>query len=434
MYTNILWFRKNLRIHDNPALLKASRASARLVCVFIYDEVIHYEQHGVRSLGPYRAKFLWDSLIELRQALLAIGNDLIILKGDATEELEKLAKHVHAKTIIAPHESGHCEQLQDTAIKKFCELEIVGGATLLDINELPSEPASLPNSYVLFRRIVETNWDDKPWAVPVCCEAPSMLPAQPENLTVETLDNNPVTNSRAPSDKAVVTFTGGEKAALARLQHYLWESNGLENYKETRNQLLGSDYSSKLAPWLANGCLSARHVYHEVRRYEKERLQNESTRWLICQLLWRDYYHFASFKHGADLFLGGGMRGQSCSKKKVSINDSEAIHKWCHGKTGQRFVDANMTELLETGYMSNRGRQSVALYLIREQGLDWRLGASWFEHYLVDFEPCNNYGNWNFQAGIGHDIKKCNGFKIEEEARKHDPKGSYQDYWLGSSS
>lgn len=434
MHTNILWFRKNLRIHDNPALLKASQSSARLVCVFIYDEVIHYEQHGVQSLGPYRAKFLWDSLTTLRESLQALGNDLVILKGDAAKELEKLAEQVHAKTIIAPHECGYCEQLQDTAIKKFCELEIVGGNTLLEVNDLPSEPASLPNSYVLFRRIIETNWDDKPWAVPSCCDTPSTLPPQPENLTFKTIDSNPIENSRDASNKAAMTFTGGEKAALARLKHYLWESNGLENYKETRNQLLGSDYSSKLAPWLANGSLSPRHVYHEVRRFETERLQNESTRWLICQLLWRDYYHFASYKHGADLFLGGGMRGQSCPKKKVSITDSEAIQKWCHGKTGQRFVDANMIELLETGYMSNRGRQSVALYLIREQGLDWRLGASWFEHYLLDFEPCNNYGNWNFQAGIGHDIKKCNGFKIEDEARKHDPKNLYQDYWLGSSS
>jgi len=435
MHTNILWFRKNLRIHDNPALLRASESSAeRLICVFIYDEIIHYEQHGVQSLGPYRAKFLWDSLIELKQSLQALGNDLIILKGDATEVLEDLVEQSNTKTIIAPHECGYCEQLQDTAIQKFCNLEIVGGATLLNIDSLPSEPASLPNSYVLFRRIIETNWDEQPWAVSECCGSPRKLPAQPNNLTLDSVTSDPIDDSCQASDKAVITFTGGETAALERLNTYLWVGNSLENHKETRNQLLGSNYSSKLAPWLANGCLSARQVFLEIRRFEKERFQNESTRWLICQLLWRDYYHFASYKHGVDLFLGGGMRGQSCLKKKIAIDECETIQKWCHGKTGQRFVDANMTELLQTGFMSNRGRQSVSLYLIRELGLDWRLGASWFERYLIDFEPCNNYGNWNFQAGVGHDIKKCNGFKIEEEARKHDPEGLYQDYWLGSSS
>ena len=434
MQTNILWFRKNLRLHDNPALLRASESSERLICVFVYDEVIHYEQHGVQSLGPYRANFLWESLVALRGALQKLGNELIILKGDAADVLKDLVTQTNAKKIFAPHECGYCEQLQETAVKKFCEFEIVGGATLLDINTLPSEPASLPNSYILFRRMIETNWDEQPWSVPACCDTPTKLPPQPESITIQGLEENPVSDSRTSSDRAVMQFNGGEEAALSRLSTYMWSGNAFENYKETRNQLLGEDYSSKLSPWLANGCLSPRHVYHEVRRFEKEKLENESTRWLVCQLLWRDYYHFASYKHGGDLFLGGGMRGQSCSKKEISISQTEKIQNWCNAKTGQRFVDANMTELLETGYMSNRGRQSVALYLVRDLGQDWRLGASWFEHYLLDFEPCNNYGNWNFQAGIGHDIRKANGFKIESEANRHDPEGTYQNYWLGSVS
>lgn len=434
MHTNILWFRKNLRIHDNPALLKASESSERLVCVFVYDEIIHYEQHGVESLGPYRASFLWESLVSLRKALKELGNDLIILKGDAAEVLQALTEETNAKTIFAQHEGGYCEQLQETAITKLCELQIVGGTTLLDIDTLPSEPASLPNSYILFRRIIEENWDKQPWAISRCCDTPKNLPLQPENLITAGLEENPVEDSRPQSQKAAFTFKGGEEAALERLNSFIWNENGLENYKETRNQLLGENYSSKLSPWLANGCLSPRFVYHEIRKFEKERLENESTRWLICQLLWRDYYHFATYKHGSDLFLGGGMRGQSSSKKKISISQTEKIQNWCQGNTGQRFVDANMKELLETGYMSNRGRQSVALYLVRDLGQDWRLGASWFEHYLLDFEPSNNYGNWNFQAGIGHDIRKSNGFKINEEAKRHDPEGAYQDYWLGSTS
>ncbi len=433
MKTTILWFRKNLRIHDNPALLRASESSDRLVCVFIYDEVIHYEQHGVQSLGPYRAKFLWDSLMELRASLQALGNDLLILKGDAVKVLQNVAEQSGSNTIIAPHECGYCEQLQETAIKKSCDLEIVGGGTLLDINKLPSEYSCLPNSYVLFRRIIESNWAEQPWAVPECSQTPEALPPQPENLNISSLMSDPVKGSRYPSPKAVIPFEGGEKAALERLAIFTTSENGLASYLETRNQLLGSNYSSKLSPWLANGCLSPRYFYHAIRKFETEQLQNESTRWAICQLLWRDYYHFTSFKHGADLFLGGGMRGQSCSKRKITIADCDLIQNWCNAKTGRPFVDANMTELLETGYMSNRGRQLVALYLVRELGIDWRLGASWFEHYLLDFDPCNNYGNWNFQAGIGHDIKKCNGFNIDDEAKKHDPQGLYQDYWLGSS-
>ena len=121
MQTNILWFRKNLRLHDNPALLRASESSERLICVFVYDEVIHYEQHGVQSLGPYRANFLWESLVALRGALQKLGNELIILKGDAADVLKDLVTQTNAKKIFAP------------------------------------------NSYIWFRRMIETNWDEQPW-------------------------------------------------------------------------------------------------------------------------------------------------------------------------------------------------------------------------------------------------------------------------------
>ena len=90
-----------------------------------------------------------------------------------------------------------------------------------------------------------------------------------------------------------------------------------------------------------------------------------------------------------------------------------------------------MKELLETGYLSNRARQCSSAYFVKEMGADWRLGASWFEHLLVDFEPCNNYGNWNFQSGIGHDVKKLANFSIDLEAQRYDPEQTYQNYWLG---
>ena len=430
---SILWFRKNLRIHDNPALLAASKSSKRLLCVFIYDEVIHYQQHGIESLGPYRAEFLWNSLLDLRQSLQALGNDLLILKGNASVVLKELVEKTGARTLYAPYECGYCERLQDNAIKQFCDLKLVGGATLLNINDLPTDPATLPNSYIIFRRLIEKNWEAGTSTVADCCESPTKLPEVLPMPQLEDITENPVADSRPVSAKAVLNFKGGEQAGLQRLNDFMWEGTALESYKQTRNQSLGSDYSSKLSPWIANGCLSARFVYHEIRRYEAERLSNESTHWMICELLWRDYYHFSSIKHGADLFLHDGAQGPNCSKRPVNKTNKTKAQNWCNAKTGQPFIDAHMTELLETGYMSNRGRQCVSAYFVRTLGLDWRLGASWFEHFLLDFEPCNNYGNWNFQAGIGHDSKNLRNFDVEVEAKRYDPNGSYQAYWLDSA-
>ncbi|RVU83290.1 DASH family cryptochrome [Leucothrix sargassi] len=429
--TNILWFRKNLRIHDNPTLLKAIEQSDTLVCVFIYDEVIHYKQHGVESLGPFRAHFLWESLTALKQALQDLGSDLLILEGDAVLTLSSLYKEIDAGTIFAQQECGFCENEQEAELAKKCHLDLVDMATLLTCKQLPFDKNSLPNNFVVFRRLIEQKWSLNETQITECSSSPASMPPIPEKLQTQSLNENPATNSRAPSEKAAFKFEGSEASALKRLKTFVWDTDLLRNYRDTCNELLGANFSSKLSPWIANGSLSVRHVYHEIRRFEQEHGDNDSTRWAICELLWRDFFHFNSLKHGASLFAKGGVQSNKNCKKQIDISECELVKRWSNAETGYRFLDACMTELLETGYLSNRGRQSVSAYFVKEMGADWRLGASWFEHILIDFEPCNNYGNWNFQSGIGHDVKKLANFSIELEGKRHDPDGRYQNYWLG---
>jgi deoxyribodipyrimidine photo-lyase len=162
----------------------------------------------------------------------------------------------------------------------------------------------------------------------------------------------------------VLTFSGGERAALSRLRHYFWESEALSRYKQTRNGLLGPDYSSKLSPWLANGSVSPRTVYREVRRYERERAKNDSTYWFIFELTWRT------------------------------------------GDTGRGFIDANMREIAAKGFMSNRGRQNVASFLARDLEVNWVMGAEYFESMLIDYDPASNYGNWTYTVGVGTDPRE----------------------------
>lgn len=160
---------------------------------------------------------------------------------------------------------------------------------------------------------------------------------------------------------AVLQFKGGEHEAFDRLKHYLWKTDLLATYKETRNGLLGADYSSKFSPWLANGTLSPRKIYHEVKSYEEQRKKNNSTYWLIFELIWRDYFRFSAWRFGDKIFKAGGIQ----DKNRNWETNRKNFDKWANAETGIPFIDANMRELNHTGFMSNRGRQNVASFWLR---------------------------------------------------------------------
>jgi deoxyribodipyrimidine photo-lyase len=228
--------------------------------------------------------------------------------------------------------------------------------------------------------------------------------------------------------RAALAFKGGETAALDRLSHYFFERRLLERYKETRNGLVGADYSSKFSPWLALGCLSPRYVYQQVKAYEAQYVANDSTYWLVFELLWRDFFRFVFWRHENALFQHKGLQQLGDPRPPRAINE-EALERWRMGNTGIPFVDANMFELLHTGFMSNRGRQNVASYLVHVLGCDWRWGAEWFESQLVDYDPCSNWGNWAYIAGAGND-PRSRYFNVLKQANDYDPKGAFVRHWI----
>jgi len=227
-------------------------------------------------------------------------------------------------------------------------------------------------------------------------------------------------------EKGVLRFNGGAKAAKDQVKAYIWDKDLLRNYKETRNGLLGGDYSSKFSPWLAMGCISPRVIYQEVQRYEQERVKNSSTYWLIFELLWRDYFQFIAHKHREKLFRKGGI----INRELPLSQDKQLFEAWKEGATGIPFVDANMRELKQTGFMSNRGRQNVASFLVKDLGLDWRMGAAYFESILLDYDVCSNWGNWNYVAGVGNDPRKHRYFNVVSQSRRYDPKGAFIKHWI----
>ena len=225
--------------------------------------------------------------------------------------------------------------------------------------------------------------------------------------------------------RSAFPFRGGEKAALERLNYYFWESQKLSYYKKTRNGLVGTDYSSKFSPWLANGSLSARTIYQQVRKYEKQVRKNQDTYWLIFELIWRDYFKYISLKHGNKIFFEGGIKDRNYNWG----HSDEKLQKWIEGRTDCDFVNANMLELGETGWMSNRGRQNVASYWAKEWEQDWRTGAAYFESLLLDYDVHSNWGNWMYNSGVGNDPRDRK-FNTSLQAERYDPSGKYRRTWL----
>ncbi|RXK40197.1 hypothetical protein M231_02471 [Tremella mesenterica] len=258
---------------------------------------------------------------------------------------------------------------------------------------------------------------------------------------------------------SAVPFEGGEKAALERLDDYVGHEDGkgwigggkAKQYKATRNGMIGEGFSTKFSCWLSLGCLSAREIgwrvgglLGKVDRKDKDTYNN--VYWIIFELLWRDFFQSTVYKYSLSskysLFLPKGFseqintypRSQRPNPQEWHYpnweNEDDPARRWCEGRTGVPFVDANMRELRETGWMSNRGRQNVASFLVKDLYVDWRVGAEFFEMHLVDYDTCSNWGNWQYQAGVGNDPRSSRQFNPLKQAKDYDPKNDYTKLWL----
>ncbi len=423
-----VWFRTDLRVVDHAPLIEAARKGAVscVVCLDPRDE----EPSRVRGLvrrGPWRARFLREALTDLRDQLRALGGELLIRRGWPEEVLPELARQegwsaLHFHELVGTEEQ-RAEAAVRAAMPASCSVRGWWGLTLVDPSELPFAVDQTPELFTRFRKLVERgDGFPEPLPAPRSPLRRPQAPAEPgdlpsvEELGCAGLEDDP---------RAVLRFRGGSRAAAQRVQTYVWDEDRLKGYKQTRNGLVGADYSSKLSPWLALGCVSARQVQAEVERYERERVRNGSTYWLTFELLWRDYFQLIAAKHGAALFRASGLQGI----ERPWQRDEDGFEAWCAGRTGVPLVDANMRELARSGFMSNRGRQIVASFLTKNLGIDWRWGAEWFESQLLDFDVASNWGNWNYSAGVGNDARGFRYFDIATQASKYDRRGRHARLW-----
>lgn len=429
---NIYWFRNDLRLHDNEGFLKATQKADEVLPVFVFDpRTFEKTTLGFRKTGVYRPRFILESVADLRASLREKGGDLLVRIGEPERILAELAQQydvseLHLSKEIAQEETD----VESSLSKRLKQLNVDMGftwmSTLYHVRDLPFAINRLPEVFTDFRKKVE-----KGVAVRSTVAEPERvtLPADYEAGEIPTLAELGFSAEEIaqPDSRDVLDYRGGETAGLQRLHDYLWESDNIATYKETRNGLLGADYSSRFSAWLSLGCMSPRRIYEEVKRYEVERTANDSTYWLIFELLWRDFFHFVMLRWGTRLFKPSGLK---LDKDKRWRHDRALFEKWKTGQTGVPFVDANMREIAATGYMSNRGRQNVASFLAHDLDIDWTWGAAWFESLLIDYDVCSNWGNWNYVAGVGNDPRQDRYFNPYSQATRYDENGDYVKYWL----
>jgi len=424
----LIWFRHDLRLHDHEPLEQALRENAQIIPVYCFDpRQFAQTSFGFAKTGVFRTQFLLESVADLRNSLLQLGSNLLLRSGFPEEILPALARELKIHALYFQGEATSEELAVETALENALSLINVKvnrfwGTTLYHSGDLPFDISQVPELFTKFRQSIE-----KTARVKDTLPTPQKLPKLPivEVGKLPQLSDFGIERSELDS-RAVLPFRGGETAGLARLNHYFWGKDCLKDYKLTRNGMLGADYSSKFSPWLALGCLSPRFIYKQVQEYEAKRVKNDSTYWLIFELLWRDFFRFICAKHGNKIFRKSGLQGIRIPWHE----DGERFKLWQAGKTGFPLVDANMREIAATGFMSNRGRQNVASFLTKNLGINWQMGAEWFESLLIDYDVCSNWGNWNYTAGVGNDARGFRYFNIAKQSRDYDPNGEYIRYWL----
>ncbi len=429
-----------LRLDDQPALHEAvalarRQPGSRLV-------VLATRPEGQRLRGPHQRRIGAQALASLRSRLGALGIPLLIFPQQTTAAaLAELSPLLRPDRLLQARQSrlfGDWPLAPDRFPLVFSDFR-------RSLQRPPDAPLPPPDLTGL--GWTAATWPEawpREWLQPLDWDRPTECSTNPST--------NPSTDpvpSLGGVDRAVVLgqplgdpgrdhqsdprsafpFQGDEPTALARLQHFCVVSDGLRHYKARRNGLVGTEFSSKLSPFLALGSLSVRRIWQEVLEYQDRHGADEGSDWLKQELLWREFFLWSEQRHGAAFHGASGIQ----NRQPDWVENRELFVRWCRADSGHPLIDAQLRELLATGYLSNRGRQWVASHFVNSLELPWIWGARFFEWWLIDAEPALNTGNWAYLAGVGSDPRSFGGsprrFDLERQVRLYDPGESHRLRW-----
>jgi len=424
---SLVWFRNDLRIHDNTSLVTAINSSKIVIAVYCFDPR-HFEKYnyGLLKTEKYRAKFLIETIKDLKIQLSTLNIPLFVYHDYPEAVIKNLESQFNFEALYLQKEwtkeENNILELIKGKLQNTIQIYQEYNQFLYHPEDLKFDINKLPNVFTNFRKNIEKQSDIRKESN--TSKINKNIAIIENNTSIPTLKDLGL-NDFISHPNSAFPFKGGETEALKRLNNYFFKTKKLGFYKKTRNGLIGKDFSSKFSPWLANGSLSARTIYWKVKEFETLHFKNQSTYWLIFELIWRDYFKYVSIKHGNNIFKIGGILNKDYKWHAFEKD----ILKWINGKTKEAFVNANMIELQKTGWMSNRGRQNVASYFAKNLKLDWRIGAAYFESMLIDYDVHSNYGNWMYVAGVGNDPRDRT-FNVKLQAKRYDSAGKYQRLWL----
>ena len=374
--TSVLWLRRDLRIHDHPALEAARENADHLVPMFCFDDRL---LHGRHASGP-RTQFLLECLADLDQSLRARGSALVVRHGPPEIEIPKLAAETKADAVHFSGDVSAFARARDDRVAEALEAKALEHPGLFVVDDLHAIRTQQGDPYTVFTPFHRA-WLGTPRRA--TRGAPRRLPPLPPGLDPERLPTLSDLGLRQEVDEPM---PGGESEARGRLRRFV--ANHAHHYDEMRN-LLAEDGASRLSPYLHFGCVSPLEVEERVAEVAFRR-----------QLCWRDFFahvllHFPDNAHSEHQTRYRGTIHWSHARKHFKA--------WCEGRTGYPLVDAAMRQLKHEGWMHNRARLVAGSFLTKDLGIDWRWGERWFMRLLLDGDEASNNGNWQWIASVGVD-------------------------------
>ncbi|MCL4265780.1 MAG: DNA photolyase family protein [Anaerolineae bacterium] len=435
MSTAVWWIRRDLRLTDNQALAAAMHSADQVIPLFILDPFF------VRS--PYvaekRLAFLYGGLAELDAALRQRGSRLIVRQGEPTAVLTHLLAETNAHTIFAEADYSAYARRRDTAVAHTLPLHLTDGLVVHHPATLVKQDGTPYTVFTPFKK----NWLAQPEAASGSSFPTRPLPAPNHIPTPPQLASLPLPQSPTPptfppgeaqAHHRLTTFTGQPQVAppphpgvLAALT--LSPCHPISFYAARRDQLAAAA-TSQLSPYLRFGMISARQAAWAAQdalaaASDADAAKGAET-WL-SQLIWREFYT-AILYHFPRVARGSFRPEYDHIEWR---NDPADLAAWQAGQTGYPVVDAAMRQLTHTGWMHNRARMIVASFLVKDLLIDWRRGERFFMQQLVDGDPANNNGGWQWTAGTGTDAAPY--FRIfnpVSQSQKFDGHGRYLRHWL----
>lgn len=417
MSTAIVWFRRDLRVHDHPALTLAAREYETVLPCFVLDPRLLSGRYGSAA----RNAFLAGCLEDLDRSLRDLGSGLVLLEGTPEKELAKTALELRADAVVWTSDVSPFARKRDLRVTEV--LRAAGarprpqagtyGAAISRLKTGSGDP------YRVFSPFYRSWINSARRGIQPAPRKLNPLPAEfQDRLFRSQIGRLAPANCQKPEGPAVPAGEIAARRALSR-----WLDSGLPEYGEQHDSVAGPGSSSRLSPYLRWGCLSP--VELETRASDHGGASADA--W-VRQLAWRDFYAHVLLHWPENL----EREFQPPMRNLEWDDDPQRLDAWRTGTTGYPIVDAGMRQLARTGWMHNRARLIAGSFLTKDLQLDWREGERWFGHLLLDGEPAQNNGNWQWIASVGTDPAPISRrlYNPVRQAERHDPEGEYVRRWV----